>query len=401
MRRTTLTTLALILLLGVPAASAVEYTFGSAVGSSDFDFTPTAETQKVALCFIDLDGDGKSGRDEPIILATKVATNGVCPTTLSTISILMNAVPGRAAGSEINLADAWAFKTLKTLSGAHFVRYYEDGSDTSKMDAKDTLYLDIKNPGLAIVDIGDVRISANGLLKGGVLVAAGDADLASPLTNIKTTARQIHDANVLYKAGSGFYVNSDVGVIGGSVDGTCATTACPVTGDVGVETGDVRLNLKAANPLSDTALVLPDHVELVQAKVAPGQAFQVKITMKNTGKAAGAGLVETMLDDVVLDGRGTPSIDPNGVAVLTVTLVAPLTPGKHIVKSGTYADFLEVTGTPASDATARLGEVESRLETLETSGDAQVAKQGAPGLTSLLAFGALAAVAIGLRRRQA
>ena len=395
----------------VPTVAAVEFPFGSPVGSADYDLSPLPSTSsadlRYALCFVDDEGDGVANPTDVVLLVTKVAVAGTCPATIGSnpgIGIVLNTNGGLLAGSEVKRTHAMGTAPLSPLP--HALRFLENGADTSKLDGKDSLYLDLQNLAATppTVDVGDLRISpfvGATTLAGGAFVKDGDADQNFPLTNIRAasapTTKLVSTANMVYKAGSGYYVNADFGTIMG-VAGTV------VTGDVGVESGDIRLNPKAANPLTDSALVLPDHVELVQANVAPGQPFQVKVTMKNTGKATGAGLVETRIGDTVVDGRGTPSIEPNGVATLTLTLLAPLTPGQHVVKVGTYADFLEVSGAPATSAATfegELADVETRLQALEAGRGETLKASGAPGLGPVVALGALAAVTMLLRRRQA
>lgn len=388
-------------LLLIPAAHAVTFPYGTAVGAADYDYSPVAETQKVALCFIDGNADGVPGPDEPVFLATKVATNGVCPATLSTPSILLDAVYGRVAGSEISIDDThFGSKAMTSLTGTHFVRYWENGADTTKLDSKDTVYIDLRNVAAATVDVGDLRISpfvtpAGTTLAAGTFVANGDGDLARPLANIKGTARQMQDANVVYKAGSGLYLNSDVGKIG-ALDTTAAgcPASCPF-GDIGVETNDIRLNLKSVNPWTDAPMVVADHVELVQASVAPGQPFQVKVNAKNAGVGPGAGLIETRLDGVVVDARGTPTLGVNEVQTLVLTLIAPTTPGMHTLQAGTYQDYLSVQAAPTPAPSVPVRTVAPAPASIKTQ-----ATVGAPSLApTLLAF-ALAGMAALARRAQ-
>jgi hypothetical protein len=184
-------------------------------------------------------------------------------------------------------------------------------------------------------------------------------------------------------------------------------TGTVVDGDVGVESGDIRLNLKAVTPLTDPAIIGPDRIELVQTKVAAGQPFQVKIVAKNTGTGPGAGFIETRIDDTVMDARGTPTLAPNGVAVLVVTLVAPTTPGQHLVKSGTFVDFLTVTAGGSSGSGSDTAGLQSQISALQSQVTAlQSASKvkpttgaiGAPGLTPSLVIVALALLAVAVRR---
>lgn len=412
-----------LLLVTSPTAQAVDYAFGTAAGSSDYDFSPMAETTKLALCFMDFNGDGVLGSGEPIFLLLKVATAGVCPTGLSNNALLMNHVDGRLPGTEITQADRWAGKTILSLAATNFVRYFEDGSDASKLDSKDTVYIDLKAVATPRVDVGDLRISAFGAIAGGNLVAAGDADLNRPLSEIRGTARTVSTASIIYKAGSAYYINSDAGAIGGiSCTGaqgvpcapTCtpavtvpaaATGTCTISGlstvDIGVESGDIRLNPKAVNPLSDGAVILTDHVEIVQAKVAPGQPFQVLLVAKNTGKASGSGLLETRIGDQLVDSRGTPTIEPNGVATLVVTLLAPATPGQHVVKSGAYADFLTVTAGE-SDVAALQGQLQTlqaQVAALEGGSPRATSKLSVPNAAPASLFLAVGFLAVALRSK--
>ncbi len=396
----------------IPTVAAVEFPFGSAVGSADYDLSPLPSTSaadlRYALCFADANGDGIASPEDYVFLATKVAVAGTCPARLDAnpgSALLLNQNQPFQAGTEFR-------KTTHALSGAplsplaHALRVVEEGSDSTKFDAKDTLYLDLQNLAspTPTVNVGDLRISPivtpSGTLAGGQFVKEGDGDLNRALANIRPASapatKLVSTPNMVYKAGSGYYVNADFGTIMG-------VAGAVVTGDVGVESGDVRLNPKAANPFTDAAFIGPDHVELVQADVAPGQPFQVKVTVKNTGKATGAGLVETSIDDVVVDGRGTPSLEPNGAATLTLTLLAPVAPGRHVVRVGTYADFLEVAGEPAASSAAAaagdLSDVEARLAALEAGRGEVVKAQGSPGAAPLAALGALVAVVLALRRR--
>lgn len=412
-----------LLLVASPTAQAVDYAFGTAAGSSDYDFSPVAETTKLALCFMDFNGDGVLGSGEPIFLLFKVATAGVCPADLSNNALLMNHVEGRLPGTEITQVDRWAGKTILSLAATNFVRYFEDGSDASKLDSKDTVYIDLKAVATPRVDVGDLRISAFGAIPGGHLVATGDADLNRPLSEIRGTARTVSTSSIIYKAGSAYYINSDAGAIGGiSCTGaqgvpcapTCtpavtvppaATGTCTVSGlatvDVGVESGDIRLNPKAVNPLSDVAVILPDHVEIVQSTVAPGQPFQVKVVAKNTGKAPGAGLVETRIGDQLVDSRGTPTIEANGVATLVLTMIAPATPGQHVVKSGAYADFLTVTagGGDIASLQAQLQTLQAQVAALEDGSPSPASKLSVPGMGPAVLLLAVGLLAVALRRR--
>lgn len=402
----------------LPTAQAVEFPFGSVVGSSDYDLSPlvsvSAADLRYALCVIDVNGDGAAGAEDYILLVTKVATAGVCPASVAAntqSAILLNTVGGLVAGSEVKVAHEIAGSAL-TITGAapgqfaHALRYYEDGTDASKLDSKDTLYLDLVNvAGPLAVGPGDLRITpvttAAGTFAGGQLVKPGDPDESRVLSNIRPATapatKLVSTANMVYKAGSGYYVNSDAG-------GLMAVTGggTLVSGDVGVESGDIRLNPKAVNPLSDSATILPDHVEIVQAKVAPGQPFQVKVTAKNTGRGAGAGLVETRIGDALVDARGTPTLAPNGDAVLVLTLVAPLEPGKHVVKSGAYADFLTVEA-PATGAVdlaglqAQVADLQAQVAQMEPAGHEE-ARANVPGLGPAAVLLGLALVALASRR---
>lgn len=410
-----------VALLLAPAAQAVEFPFGSIVGSSDYDLSPLPSVSgadlRYALCVIDVNGDGAAGAEDHILLVTKVATAGVCPASVAAngqSALLLNTVGGLVAGSEVKVAHDIAGSAL-SITGpapgqfAHALRYYEDGTDASKLDAKDTLYVDLVDLGTPTVSPGDLRITTvttpKGTFAGGQLVKPGDGDESRLLANIRPATapatKLASTASMVYKAGSGYYVNSDAGALMGV--STCAALPCTpsVTGDVGVESGDIRLNPKAANPLSDTAIVLPDKVEILQAKVAPGQPFQVKVTAKNTGRGAGAGLVETRIDGAVADARGTPTIEPNGAATLVLTLIAPATPGQHIVKSGTFADFLTV-GAPAEtvDLAALQGQVadlQAQVAQMEPAGHEE-SRANVPGVGPAAVLLGLALLAVASRR---
>ncbi|MHB1260421.1 MAG: hypothetical protein ACYC2H_01760 [Thermoplasmatota archaeon] len=388
-----------------PSATAIDYAFGSAVSSSDYDFSPMAETTKLALCFMDYNGDGLHAAGEPILLLFKVATAGVCPATLSNNALLLNAMDGRTVGMEITMADKWASKAIVPFP-ANFIRYFEDGSDASKLDSKDSVYLDLKNTALPRVDVGDLRLSKGGAFASGTLVGAGDSDLNFPLTDIKGTPRTVSSSSIIYKAGSAYYINADAGTIGGAVDGTCALAACPVTGDFGVESGDLRLNPKAVNPLSDKALVLVDGLKLSASDLRPDEPFRLSVLVKNTGKGFGAGLVKTSIDGIAMDARATPTLYSNEVATLVVGLTAPSEPGRYKVTAGDYSMFIDVEGQPfgatTHDLEARIAALESQLAgSPGQAGTPATASVGAPSPMPVLVLAALFGVVLFLRRRTA
>lgn len=417
--------LAVLGVLLAPAAQAVEFPFGSAVGAADYDLSPLPSASsadlRYALCVIDLNGDGTAGSEDYILLLLKTAVAGTCPANLAAnlnSALLLNTVGGLLAGTEIKIGhDIAGSRFTPGAQHPHALRYYESGTDASKLDAADTLYLDLVGIADATPSVGngDLRLStvttSKGTFLAGQLVKSGDADESRVLSNIRAASapatKLVSTTNMVYKAGSGYYVNSDFGAIMGV--STCAALPCTpsVTGDVGVERDDFRLNPKAVNPLSDVAIVLPDKVQLVQASVAPGQPFQVKVTAKNSGRAAGAGLLETTIDGVVVDARGTPTIEPNGVATLVVTLIAPATPGQHVVKSGTFADFLTVSGQAAgsdmASLQAQIAALQTQVAELESDGSngAAASSLGAPSAAPALVLLGLVGLALVLRRRDA
>lgn len=420
---------AFFLLILAPASQAAEYGFGSSVAASDYDFSPIAETTKTALCFIDFNGDALHGNGEPVLLLLKVTTAGACPATLANNALLLSAHGGRTVGMEVNQMDEWSSKAL-TAFPANFLRYFEDGSDASKLDGKDGVYLDIKNTAAPRVDVGDLRLTKAGALPAGSLVAAGDPDLNYPLTEIRGAPRTVSTTNMIYKAGSAYYINADAGAIGGiSCTGpqgvpctpTCtpavtappaATGTCTIAGlltvDVGVESGDIRLNPKAVNPLGDKALVLVDGLKLSASTLRPDEPFQLEVIAKNTGKGAGVGLVKTWVDGTLVDARATAMLSPNEVGSLVLSLKAPSEPGRYKVTAGDYSRFINVEGDPISTGTsiapleARIAALEAQLADPGAANPSAVSSiKGAPGPMPAMVLGLAILGAIILRRRAA
>src|SRR5439155_44461 len=127
-----------------------------------------------------------------------------------------------------------------------------------KMDAADVAYIDLHNVAAKRVDVGDLRISALGAIPAGRFVASSDPDLNDPLVNIKGTLRQVQDANVVYKAGSGYYINADVGTVGDflTVSGSSGAASASQLADLQAQVAALQQQVGGAHPATAKGLAL-------------------------------------------------------------------------------------------------------------------------------------------------
>lgn len=339
--RLAITALALTLLM--PAASAANYKFGTPVEAVDFDFSLSASAAATsALCFVDTDGNGRVNLGERIVLARGRA---VCDTLMGK-DIRLTASGAFAAGTEAKATDSDA--TALTPVPANAARYFDADGD-AKFRKADTMYLDLTSIPSSQVSVGDVRLSPFGSLPAGSFVMSGDGDLNMPLTDLPGGPVDLAaTANTILSSGKGVYLNANSRGSAPSV----------------IREGDLRLNGAVANPFDNPGPQTGQpKLEVTRINASPtisaGQAYQVFVAVKNADKVTGSGLLETRIDGLLVDARGTPTLAPGESATLAITLVAPVTPGYLELDVGGVKETLPIEGVapnapPISPAAAQI-----------------------------------------------
>lgn len=370
--------LVLLALFLIAPAQAATYSFGSVVAKADWDFTPNPSgTSRAGLCYMDVNGDGLFSSPEPLYLdvsgyvtGTTFCADGSNRGQVAVDDIRIVAATG-GIGSSVTAADPDVSRPFSALA-PHFLRFFDADGD-GKFKSKDTLYLDLTNLASKQVTVGDIRLTPVGQFPAGSVVATGDADANMPLADIGSGGGFGSD-NLVYKAGSAYYVNTD----GQPLATTTASTG--YNRDYVVEENDVRLNGKAENPLGDfaaTSFTVVNATLINQPQA--GKWIHLKVTLRNAGKAPASGLVETVLAGQLMDARGTATIAPGKEGSVIITLPAPESHGPSALRVGkdTIVSF-EVAPAP---------------DTSPAASTAQVVKQGAPGLPAILLLAPVALVA--------
>lgn len=393
----------LLLLAILPTAQAATFSFGTIVGKADWDYTPNpAGTTKLGLCSHDVNADGAYSPGEPLYLDISGAVEGasycIGPTITgrpATDDIRIVPLNGNfAIGSLVVAGDADGPQMTYNLAPAHFLRYF-DGQPDAKFKAKDTLYIDLFQVAAKTVSPGDVRLTAFDAFPAGSIVKDGDADANMPLTELSGAGITFTSDNAVYKAGSAYYVNTDGQLL-------ATTTASTGYGrDFVVEENDVRLNAKAENPLGDFAaptFIIGDASVLGAPKA--GGLMQLKVIMKNTGKAPASALVETFMDDVLVDARGTATIAPGKEGYVVVTLPAPEDAGRAKLRVGKDTlVFYTVEDAVAGAVKAATSQTEGTVPATSLAPAAvQAEAKGSPSVPTLAILGVVGLLAI-LRRR--
>lgn len=391
----------LILLVGtlmLGSASAATYSFGSIVAKTDWDYTPNpAGTTRLGLCYQDVNGDGAYSTGEPLYLdvsgyitGTTFCASGSLRTELGVDDIrIVPLVNSFAPGSAVAATDSDLGDFMSDVA-THFLRYVDTDGD-AKFKNKDVLYIDLSNLASKQVTPGDIRLTPTGPYAVATAVKAGDSDVNMPLTEISGAGVGFGSDNIVYKAGSGYYVNTD----GQALATTTASTG--YNRDYVVEENDVRINTKAENPLGDfnTPTFLVADATVVSEKVVAGKWLQLKVTMRNNGKAPGSALVETFVDDALVDSRGTATIAPGKDGSIVLSLPAPEDAGRAKLRVG--KDTLVFYTVEPAQASAATG-LAPATENAQPVAPLNAATQGAPGVPTLLLVGLVGALAW-LRRR--
>lgn len=390
----------------LPAADAANFGFGSIVGKTDYDYTPNpAGMVRTGLCTHDVDNNGRYDPSEPLLLdlsgyveATSLCQGATVTGTIATDDIrLLPIDPAFAVGSMFVAGDADGPRFTFGPVVPHFLRYF-DAQPDGKFKAKDTLYVDLFDLASKKVGPGDYRLTAFGSSVAGTIVQAGDADVNMPLTELSGAGVGFGSDNLVYKAGSAFYVNTDAQAL------ATTTASTGYNRDYIVEENDVRLNAKAENPFGDfnaPAFTVADAT-VVSSKVVAGKWLQLKVTMKNTGKAAASGLVETYVDDVLVDSRGTATIAPGKEGSVVISLPAPEEAGRAKLRVGKDALVfytVEEAGGAGGVSTSSI-EVDGAAESqaVEPADVKASTSKGAPGVP-LLAMLGLVGILAWMRRR--
>lgn len=402
---------ALAMLTLVPTVQAA-YGFGSIIDKNDYDFQPVPTVRPTAPsagkwvmpCFADADGNGIVNDLEPVYLVVLNGLAATCTTnSVKEKSFRLSPTGPYPAGTEVKAADQDGARVLTVLTaGAHAIRV-ANMDNLATVRKADTVYIDLNNAASATpqVDVGDLRLTPYGPLKAGTRVAAGDADLNFYLGDFASAgAKTFYTANMVYEFGKGWYLNADLDVAAGGA----------------VEEGDVRLTATVPNPFADVIANIGnpgnvvDGLNVSDDVLAPGQAFQAFVRVKNPTAKIGSALVKTSIDGVVVDARGTPSLVQNEVQTLVLTLTAPSEPGRHKLTAGEYSFFIDVEGAPAGTSLAAASDLESRIAELERqlaergpridAAEADVAN-GIPGLAPTAAVATLIGCLLLLRRRAA
>ena len=381
------------LLLLAPASQAA-YAFGSIVDKNDYDFHPVPSIRGttpvagkwIVPCFLDDDGNGRPNGQEPVYLGVMNGLTDGCGVGTNTKNVRLGAFGPLAAGTEVKATDADHGLVLAQLgtaaAPAHAIRVANIDPATTVRKA-DTVYLDLNNLGSPSVDVGDLRLSPFGAHKSGTRVEAGDPDLNFPLIEFNGgAAKNLYTANMVFEFGRGWYLNADVDAAAGGA----------------VEEGDVRLTNAVPNPMADALAnvgnpgPVGDGITLSKRTLAPGEMFQVHVQVRNPTAKVGSALVKTLLDGVLVDARATPTLAPNEVQTLVISLAAPTTPGPHKVTSADYTGFFEVAAAPDEVAPAEPAAATA-------PGSPAVVKQDASGAAPLAILGMVVLALVALRRR--
>ena len=377
--------LAFALLAAASPALAGTYGFGTTVSKNDYDFTPVPSAVSASLCYLNVDGSLGYNVGEPVYIDVSSTS---CAGSVTVDDIRLFSIDGRyPAGSSVAGADDDAQLRVFATTGAltHFVRFFDANGDV-KFKAPETLYIDLLDTAALTVGAGDIRVTPYGPYAAGTVVRPGDEDMSNALTEIKSGGASLSTSGVVFKAASGYYVNTDAGAL------------LDITKDFVVEENDVRLNAKAATPLTDRPTLQVTNIQLSPDPVAPGAPFRAIVTVKNSGAAYGSMLLETLVSDVIVDSRGTPGLNPGATLDMVVTLQTPPTPGCAAIRIGDSAALLEVAGTPAGPSSN--ANLEARVAALEAESGDGVSQAGAnsPGFAPLLLLGAVVGAVV-LRRR--
>jgi hypothetical protein len=391
-RLSPLAALAALALLALAAPAGAVYAYGTIVDKNDYDFqqapsvrgTVPAAGKFVLPCWADDDGDGRPTGAETIYLVIRTGLAATCD-SVHAKDIRLTAHGSLAPGSVAKAGEADDDARLSQLGSpaapAHAVRAFNDADLAATVRKTDTVYLDLNGLGAPRVDVGDVRLSPFGAMKAGTRVAAGDPDLNNALVEFNGgAAKTLYTANMLYEFGKSFYLNADLDAAAGGA----------------VEEGDVRLTSAVPNPFADVAAGfgnpgrVVDGLRLSADAVRPGETFQAHVLVKNPAAKVGSALVETRLDGVLVDARGTPTLARDEAATLVVTLVAPAEPGQHKVQAGETTAFFEVEAAqPPAPAPAA---------ELPASQPTTVRHQSVPAADALLPLALLGAALVALRR---
>jgi uncharacterized cupredoxin-like copper-binding protein len=396
-----LATLALL-----PAADAATFSFGTIVAKTDYDYTPNpAGMVRTGLCTHDVDNNARYDPGEPLLLdlsgyveGTSLCQGATMTGTIATDDIrLLSIDPAFAVGSMFVAGDFDGPRFTFGPAVPHFLRYFDAQTD-GKFKAKDTLYIDLFDLASKKVGPGDYRLTAFGSSVAGTVVQTGDADVNMPLTELSGAGAGFGSDNLVYKAGSAYYVNTDAQAL------ATTTASTGYNRDFVVEENDVRLNAKAENPLGDfnAPTFTVSDASVVSSKVVAGKLMQLKVTMKNTGKAAASALVETYVDDVLVDSRGTATIAPGKEGAVVISLPAPEEAGRAKLRVGKDA-LVFYSVEAASGATGGVSTSSIAVDAAPAAQDveplnAKAATKGAPGV-SLLAMLGLVGVLAWMRRR--
>lgn len=390
--------LAVALLLAVPTAAAGNYAGGTIVAKYDFDYFPKPGSVTNSLCFYDVDNDGTYDAFETIVVDIDTAT---CATNVETDDIRLTPYAAYKAFSAVKTEEDDFDRTVVLLSGTTLIFY--DENTNGKFDSKDAMYLDLFSVGSAQINQGDLRLTAGGGQAGGTFVKAGETDNT---WMVSAFGAAFTDANILYKAGSAYYINADKGALN--------------TADVGVEDGDVRILNKAPDPFAwNSSDITVTSLATSPANPTTGLPFQVVVALKNAGKEPAARFLETKWAGTLVDARSSPTLPPGAAATIVISLPAPTSTGtKVLTVAGNAAN---VTVDPGADVDGlKVAALEHELETLKAqllahgidleaepqppAGALEVQENSvekAPGVDVALVVGALGLVVVMARRRKA
>jgi sulfate adenylyltransferase subunit 1 (EFTu-like GTPase family) len=218
--------------------------------------------------------------------------------------------------------------------------------------------------------------------------------------------KSFYTASILYEFGKAQYIN---------VDQDAATK--------GVEEGDVRLTATVPNLQGDIMAAfgnpgkVAESMSVTPAVARPGEKVDVVITVKNISTKVGSALVETKVDDVLVDARGTPTLAVNEVAKVMFSMPAPMEVGRHKIQTGDVTFILDVEGEAVQSGPSQAqfdalaNQVKALQDQLARVSAAQAAQPAVQPLASeiqtekasssplVLFAGLLVALAVVLRRR--
>lgn len=261
---------------------------------------------------------------------------------------------------------------------------YGDVNSNGKYDFGDNVYLTTK-AGTGLDDTSGaaaftVRLTPAGSYKAGTLVFASDSDFAS------------------FGSVAASWASNGTAVVGRDDGAYYLVPRAPWTNlRVGTEVPANSVRLMAP---TSTVSIAATKLTVTPTSPVAGEPYTVSIDVKNSGKLSGTAIIETKVNGVVADSRGTGIITQGATVTLVATLPSASAPGTIKVEVGTLSTNVTFTAptttTSGSSSTdAQVKDLASRVATLEANAkNAQVTgaaadtkaapKGGSPGLDAVV-----------------